>query len=136
MCSPSRSRSFFEILQRRHGYAGYGAANVPVRLAAMAQARRVCAGRLKLSGAPAAALSYSRAGPHNRPQFPPATSESPMSKPDPALVEESAPARQGTQEQSRETRQDILRAAIDEFVAQGLSGARVDAIAERTPRSG
>ncbi|WP_296186065.1 bifunctional sugar phosphate isomerase/epimerase/4-hydroxyphenylpyruvate dioxygenase family protein [Pseudomonas sp. UBA1879] len=30
---------FFEILQRKQGYAGYGAANVPVRLAAMAAAR-------------------------------------------------------------------------------------------------
>ncbi|WP_389381667.1 TetR family transcriptional regulator, partial [Escherichia coli] len=29
----------------------------------------------------------------------------------------------------------MLRAAIDEFVAQGLSGARVDAIAERTHTS-
>ncbi|HBO5137946.1 TPA: 3-dehydroshikimate dehydratase QuiC [Pseudomonas aeruginosa] len=37
---PFEERFFFEILQRRHGYAGYGAANVPVRLAAMAQARR------------------------------------------------------------------------------------------------
>lgn len=37
---PFEERFFFEILQRRHGYAGYGAANVPVRLAAMAQARQ------------------------------------------------------------------------------------------------
>ena len=33
------------------------------------------------------------------------------------------------------TRQDILQAAITEFVQQGLSGARVDAIAERTKTS-
>jgi 4-hydroxyphenylpyruvate dioxygenase len=32
-------RFFFEILQRKNGYAGYGAANVAVRLAAMAQSR-------------------------------------------------------------------------------------------------
>jgi 4-hydroxyphenylpyruvate dioxygenase len=32
-------RFFFEILQRKNGYAGYGAANVAVRLAAMAKAR-------------------------------------------------------------------------------------------------
>lgn len=33
------------------------------------------------------------------------------------------------------TRDDILQAAVAEFVAQGLSGARVDAIAERTQTS-
>lgn len=33
------------------------------------------------------------------------------------------------------TRDDILRAAISEFVSHGLSGARVDAIAERTKTS-
>src|ERR1700712_108130 len=33
------------------------------------------------------------------------------------------------------TRESILQAAITEFVAQGLSGARVDAIAERTQTS-
>jgi 4-hydroxyphenylpyruvate dioxygenase len=37
-------RFFFEILQRRGGYAGYGAANVAVRLAAMAK-RRAGGGR-------------------------------------------------------------------------------------------
>ena len=36
---PFEERFFFEIIQRRGGYAGYGAANVAVRLAAMAQAR-------------------------------------------------------------------------------------------------
>ncbi|MDC6380694.1 TetR/AcrR family transcriptional regulator [Pseudomonas graminis] len=33
------------------------------------------------------------------------------------------------------TRDDILQAAVAEFVSQGLSGARVDAIAERTQTS-
>ncbi|NBB09254.1 3-dehydroshikimate dehydratase QuiC [Pseudomonas sp. SLFW] len=33
-------RFFFEILQRKNGYAGYGAANVAVRLAAMAASRK------------------------------------------------------------------------------------------------
>ncbi|MCF7532821.1 TetR/AcrR family transcriptional regulator [Pseudomonas petrae] len=33
------------------------------------------------------------------------------------------------------TREDILQAAVAEFVSQGLSGARVDAIAERTQTS-
>ena len=33
------------------------------------------------------------------------------------------------------TREDILQAAISEFVQQGLAGARVDAIAERTATS-
>ncbi|WP_295479250.1 TetR/AcrR family transcriptional regulator [uncultured Pseudomonas sp.] len=33
------------------------------------------------------------------------------------------------------TREDILQAAVAEFVARGLSGARVDAIAERTRTS-
>jgi 4-hydroxyphenylpyruvate dioxygenase-like putative hemolysin len=32
-------RFFFEILQRKNGYVGYGAANVAVRLAAMAKSR-------------------------------------------------------------------------------------------------
>ena len=36
---PFEERFFFEILQRRGGYAGYGAANVAVRLSAMAKAR-------------------------------------------------------------------------------------------------
>jgi 4-hydroxyphenylpyruvate dioxygenase len=36
---PFENRFFFEVLQRRGGYAGYGAANVAVRLAAMAKAR-------------------------------------------------------------------------------------------------
>ncbi|MEZ0198915.1 3-dehydroshikimate dehydratase, partial [Pseudomonas qingdaonensis] len=36
---PFEERFFFEIIQRKAGYAGYGAANVAVRLAAMAKAR-------------------------------------------------------------------------------------------------
>ncbi|PVZ11371.1 MULTISPECIES: 3-dehydroshikimate dehydratase QuiC [unclassified Pseudomonas] len=36
---PFENRFFFEVLQRKGGYAGYGAANVAVRLAAMAKAR-------------------------------------------------------------------------------------------------
>ncbi|CRM05967.1 4-hydroxyphenylpyruvate dioxygenase [Pseudomonas sp. 31 E 6] len=36
---PFEGRFFFEIIQRKHGYAGYGAANVAVRLAAMAKSR-------------------------------------------------------------------------------------------------
>ena len=36
---PFEGRFFFEILQRKGGYAGYGAVNVAVRLAAMAKAR-------------------------------------------------------------------------------------------------
>lgn len=45
---PFEGRFFFEILQRRNGYAGYGAANVAVRLAAMAQARSGAARKPKL----------------------------------------------------------------------------------------
>jgi 4-hydroxyphenylpyruvate dioxygenase len=36
---PFEERFFFEVLQRRGGYQGYGAANVAVRLSAMAKAR-------------------------------------------------------------------------------------------------
>jgi 4-hydroxyphenylpyruvate dioxygenase len=36
---PFEERFFFEIIQRKGGYTGYGAANVAVRLAAMAKAR-------------------------------------------------------------------------------------------------
>ncbi|ENA28427.1 MULTISPECIES: 3-dehydroshikimate dehydratase QuiC [Pseudomonas] len=44
---PFADRFFFEVLQRKNSYSGYGAANTPVRLAAMAQARiRKTAGRL------------------------------------------------------------------------------------------
>ncbi|MFC3607232.1 3-dehydroshikimate dehydratase QuiC [Stutzerimonas tarimensis] len=36
---PFEDRFFFEIIQRKNGYSGYGAANVAVRLAALAKAR-------------------------------------------------------------------------------------------------
>ncbi|MFS2160908.1 3-dehydroshikimate dehydratase QuiC [Pseudomonas sp. Pseusp122] len=36
---PFEGRFFFELLQRKNGYVGYGAANVAVRLAAMAKVR-------------------------------------------------------------------------------------------------
>ncbi|CDF84204.1 4-hydroxyphenylpyruvate dioxygenase, putative [Pseudomonas knackmussii B13] len=45
---PFEGRFFFEILQRKNGYVGYGAANVAVRLAAMAQARSGMARKPKL----------------------------------------------------------------------------------------
>ena len=41
----------------------------------------------------------------------------------------------GRKNNPEQTRKDILQAAIVEFVSQGLSGARVDAIAERTKTS-
>jgi len=50
----------------------------------------------------------------------------------------AAPAvrsRQPRKNNPEKTRQDILLAAIHEFAEQGLSGARVDAIAERTSTS-
>ncbi|MGK9065038.1 TetR/AcrR family transcriptional regulator [Stutzerimonas chloritidismutans] len=47
---------------------------------------------------------------------------------------EKAP-RIGRKNNPEKTRRDILEAAIAEFVQQGLSGARVDAIAERTRTS-
>ncbi|MGE6385295.1 TetR/AcrR family transcriptional regulator [Pseudomonas sp. NPDC078416] len=45
------------------------------------------------------------------------------------------PARKSRKNNPEKTRDDILQAAVAEFVAQGLSGARVDAIAERTQTS-
>ncbi|CAD5109861.1 3-dehydroshikimate dehydratase QuiC [Zestomonas carbonaria] len=45
---PFEGRFFFEILQRRNGYAGYGAANVAVRLAALAKARSGAARQARL----------------------------------------------------------------------------------------
>lgn len=45
---PFEGRFFFELLQRKGGYAGYGAANVAVRLAAMAKARTGTARQAKL----------------------------------------------------------------------------------------
>jgi 4-hydroxyphenylpyruvate dioxygenase len=41
-------RFFFEIIQRKNGYVGYGAANVAVRLAAMAKARSGASKRTQL----------------------------------------------------------------------------------------
>ncbi|KTC15823.1 TetR/AcrR family transcriptional regulator [Pseudomonas viridiflava] len=41
----------------------------------------------------------------------------------------------GRKNNPEKTREDILKAAVAEFVAHGLSGARVDAIAERTKTS-
>lgn len=41
-------RFFFEIIQRKNGYVGYGAANVAVRLAAMAKARSGASKRPRL----------------------------------------------------------------------------------------
>jgi 4-hydroxyphenylpyruvate dioxygenase len=38
--APFDNRFFFEIIERRHGYDGYGAANAPFRLAALAQIAR------------------------------------------------------------------------------------------------
>ena len=45
---PFEERFFFEIIQRKSGYVGYGAANVAVRLAAMAKARSGAAKRPRL----------------------------------------------------------------------------------------
>ncbi|MNZ57586.1 4-hydroxyphenylpyruvate dioxygenase [compost metagenome] len=45
---PFEGRFFFEIIQRKNGYAGYGAANVAVRLAAMAKSRSGAARQAKL----------------------------------------------------------------------------------------
>lgn len=44
-------------------------------------------------------------------------------------------ARKGRKNNPEKTRENILLAAVDEFVRHGLSGARVDAIAERTHTS-
>ncbi|MEB0044559.1 MULTISPECIES: 3-dehydroshikimate dehydratase QuiC [unclassified Pseudomonas] len=45
---PFEGRFFFEIIQRKSGYAGYGAANVAVRLAAMAKSRSGAVRQAKL----------------------------------------------------------------------------------------
>ncbi|MCO8168010.1 TetR family transcriptional regulator [Pseudomonas sp. 21LCFQ02] len=52
----------------------------------------------------------------------------------PALQPEKT-LRKSRKNNPEKTRDDILQAAIAEFVAHGLSGARVDAIAERTHTS-
>jgi AcrR family transcriptional regulator len=52
------------------------------------------------------------------------------------LAEDVATApRKGRKNNPEKTRENILLAAVDEFVQHGLSGARVDAIAERTQTS-
>jgi AcrR family transcriptional regulator len=54
----------------------------------------------------------------------------------PALSAEPAEApRKSRKNNPEKTRENILQAAITEFVQQGLAGARVDAIAERTHTS-
>jgi len=53
---------------------------------------------------------------------------------DPRAAPAEAP-RKSRKNDPEKTREDILKAAIAEFVHQGLSGARVDAIAERTRTS-
>ncbi|WDG82016.1 bifunctional sugar phosphate isomerase/epimerase/4-hydroxyphenylpyruvate dioxygenase family protein [Pseudomonas chlororaphis] len=45
---PFEGRFFFEIIQRKNGYVGYGAANVAVRLAAMAKSRSGAVRQAKL----------------------------------------------------------------------------------------
>jgi AcrR family transcriptional regulator len=55
-----------------------------------------------------------------------------------ASVESAEPAkapRKSRKNNPEKTRENILQAAISEFVQQGLAGARVDAIAERTQTS-
>ncbi|MDN7143566.1 TetR family transcriptional regulator [Pseudomonas sp. JQ170] len=54
----------------------------------------------------------------------------------PALFAAPEPAaRKGRKNNPEKTRENILQAAISEFVQQGLAGARVDSIAERTQTS-
>lgn len=50
-------------------------------------------------------------------------------------VEPAAAPRKARKNNPEKTRENILQAAITEFVLQGLAGARVDAIAERTQTS-
>ncbi len=52
----------------------------------------------------------------------------------PYAAPDAAP-RRGRKNNPEKTRENILQAAITEFVQQGLAGARVDAIAERTQTS-
>ncbi|MGE8497820.1 MAG: TetR family transcriptional regulator [Pseudomonas sp.] len=59
-----------------------------------------------------------------------------MSNPAVAVADaREEPARKGRKNNPEKTRESILQAAITEFVQYGLSGARVDAIAERTQTS-
>lgn len=54
---------------------------------------------------------------------------------EPAAEALAAAPRKPRKNNPEKTRENILQAAITEFVQQGLSGARVDAIAERTATS-
>ncbi|MFC3607231.1 TetR family transcriptional regulator [Stutzerimonas tarimensis] len=58
-----------------------------------------------------------------------------MTYADPQAGENPADNRRTRKNNPEKTREDILQAAIAEFVEYGLSGARVDAIAERTRTS-
>ncbi|MGW7771549.1 TetR/AcrR family transcriptional regulator [Pseudomonas machongensis] len=58
-----------------------------------------------------------------------------MSDPQVSLGQSEGGARKSRKNNPEKTREDILQAAIHEFVQQGLAGARVDAIAERTATS-
>lgn len=58
-----------------------------------------------------------------------------MTRVAPDLSAASEVARKARKNNPEKTRESILQAAISEFVQQGLSGARVDAIAERTATS-
>jgi len=58
-----------------------------------------------------------------------------MSDPQVSLGQPAGGARKSRKNNPEKTREDILQAAIHEFVQQGLAGARVDAIAERTATS-
>lgn len=58
-----------------------------------------------------------------------------MSDPQVSLGQPEGGTRKSRKNNPEKTREDILQAAIHEFVQQGLAGARVDAIAERTATS-
>ncbi|MBJ9973888.1 TetR family transcriptional regulator [Pseudomonas sp. S75] len=58
-----------------------------------------------------------------------------MNEPQVSPVPPAAGVRKARKNNPEKTREDILQAAIHEFVEQGLAGARVDAIAERTATS-
>ena len=55
--------------------------------------------------------------------------------PDLPVTAQTVAPRRGRKNNPEKTRESILQAAIVEFVSQGLAGARVDAIAERTQTS-
>ena len=55
--------------------------------------------------------------------------------PEPVAQVATAEPRKGRKNNPEKTRENILQEALVEFVQQGLSGARVDAIAERTRTS-